>query len=86
MLPAMGAICCCINLLLEGTALNATTTVARGQGNLSTTANAAVVLEEGTISAHAGLTAVKDGRVGEVIGMGEPVPVLTLLLVHTFVV
>jgi hypothetical protein len=71
----------CFNVLSEWATRKTTTTVARREVYGSGTANTAVVLDEGAIAAQTSSTAIEHGRVSKVVGVGEPVPVLEVLLV-----
>lgn len=65
-------------LLGERAACDTTTSLTRGDVD-TTTRRAAVVIFKGTIVTHASLAAIKHWRLGRILSVGKPVPVL----VHT---
>lgn len=63
-------------LLGERAGLDTATTLARGKENVTSGSPGSLVLEVGAGAAHAGLAAIVDGRVVDVVLVGKPIPVL----------
>lgn len=64
------------SLLLERPALDAATTLTRGQVNEASATEAAVVGDELAITTQRSIATVKDRALSQVLGIFEPVPVL----------
>ena len=62
--------------LLEGAALDASASLARGDDYRPSTSKTSIVWKVCTIATQAGVTPVKYRRLVDIIGMCEPVPVL----------
>lgn len=73
-----------LDLLGERTIRDATTAVARGEENVAGSRDTAVVGEIGPIATHTCFTSVKQRRLGQVVGVVEPVPVWLVTLVAAF--
>jgi hypothetical protein len=65
-----------IGLLCEGAVHETAASISGGNEDSTCTANTAVVRYEGTITTQTSGTTIENGRLGEIIGIGEPVPVL----------